>query len=61
MNVANLEFVSDSQDSLKRSSASIGGFLSGGYALQLIFNLCSLVRMQKAFSNWIAVVVLLTA
>lgn len=60
MNVANLEFISDSQDSLKRSTLSLGGFLSAGYVLQLIFNLRSLVRMQKAFLNWITVVYLLT-
>lgn len=60
MNVGNLEFISDSQDSLKRCATSIGRFLSGGYVLQLIFKLCLLVRMQKAFSNWITVVYLLT-
>lgn len=60
MNVANLEFISDSRDSLKRSTISLGGFLSGGYVLQLIFNLRSLVRMQKAFANWITVLYLLT-
>lgn len=60
MNVANLEFISDSQDSLKKSTISLDGFLSGGYVLQLIFNLRSLVRMQRACANWITVVSLLT-
>lgn len=39
---------------------SLSGFLSGGYVLQLIFNLRSLVRIQKAFANWITVLYLLT-
>lgn len=60
MNVADLEFISDSQDSLKGATISLDGFLWGGYVLQLIFNLRSLVGMHKAFTNWITVVYLLT-
>lgn len=49
-----------SQESLKRSPSPVAGFFPDGCFLQLIFSLCSLVRMQKACSNWITVVYLLT-
>lgn len=48
------------QESLQRSPSPVAGFFPDGCFLQLIFNLCSLVRMQKACSNWITVVYLLT-